>query len=282
MTMINKRLTGVARARWMGAHVGVAMIGSIIINPIGGYLGEFGWRWPFALYGIGLPLSLVAFGLERRAVSHSQTMAATAPIENGPGLLTWFPVRYAALALVIGSITYLPMVYVPFLLRNMGVSSPTLISLVLTGDVALGATLALLYGRSRRYFSIQSSFAFSFACAGIGMTLVALSSTIVSAVIGMMAFGVGLGWFVPNLMTAVAQQVSLEHQGRAVGLVKGAHHLAAPLCIIIVEPFARQAGPKAAMMAAAALAFTLFIIMSYQAVAGRQHARTAPLAARGL
>ncbi len=282
MTMINTRLEGVARARWMGAHVGVAMIGSIIINPIGGYLGEFGWRWTFALYGIGLPLSLIAFGLDRRVVSRSQTRIATAAMDKGPGLMTWFPFRYAALALVIGSITYLPMVYVPFLMRNMGISSPTVISLVLTGDVALGATLALLYGKSRRYFSIQSSFAFSFACAGIGMSLVAMASTVVSAVIGMMAFGVGLGWFVPNLMTAVAQQVSLEHQGRAVGLVKGAHHLAAPLCIVLIEPFARQAGPKAAMMAAAALAFVMFLLMSYQAVTGRQRARATTLAARSL
>jgi predicted MFS family arabinose efflux permease len=282
MTMINTRLEGVARARWMGAHVGVAMIGSIIINPIGGYLGEFGWRWTFTLYGIGLPLSLIAFGLHRRVISRPQTSIATSTIDKGPGLLTWFPVRYAVLALVIGSITYLPMVYVPFLMRNMGISSPTVISLVLTGDVALGATLALLYGKSRRYFSIQSSFAFSFACAGIGMSLVAMASTVVSAVIGMMAFGVGLGWFVPNLMTAVAQQVSLEQQGRAVGLVKGAHHLAAPLCIVLIEPFARQAGPKAAMMAAAALAFVMFVLMSYQAVAGRQRARATTLAARTL
>ena len=32
MTMINTRLTGIDRAKWMGAHVGVAMIGSIIVQ----------------------------------------------------------------------------------------------------------------------------------------------------------------------------------------------------------------------------------------------------------
>lgn len=277
MIMINTRLTGVERAKWMGMHVGVAMIGSIIINPFAGFLGEFGWRWPFALYAIGLPFAIFGFGLNRQVAPRSSTPV----VQQGPRLLTWFPVRYAALALVIGSITYLPMVYLPFLMRQMGVTSSTIISLVLTGDVALGAGVALLYGRSRRYLSTYAAFAFSFSCSGTGMLIVAFATSVVGAVMGMMVFGVGLGWFVPNLMTAVAQKVQIEQQGRAVGLVKGAHHLAAPLCIVVVEPLARQLGPAGAMMASAALAFGLVILMSYKIVAG-QRERAATLAARSL
>lgn len=274
MAMINMRLAGIERAKWMGAHVGVAMVGSIVINPIAGYLGEFGWRWPFALYAIGLPLALLAVGLDRQTVQRSRSSAAT---KQEPQLLSWFPIRYAVLAVLIGSITYLPMVYLPFVMRDMGITSPTIISLVLTGDVALGAVIALMYGRSRRYFSIHAAFAFSFACAGTGMFVVATASELPIVVVGMMIFGIGLGWFVPNLMTAVSQQVQPEQQGRATGLVKGAHHLAAPLCIVIVEPFARRLGPEGAIMAAAGIAFLLLLLMSYRAVAGRlRGAQVAP------
>jgi len=281
MAMINTRLTGIDRARWMGAHVGVAMIGSIVINPLGGFLGEFGWRWPFALYVIGLPFALLALGLDRRVVPRAQAPAAQQGLrQQEPQLLSWFPLRYAVLAVVIGSVTYLPMVYLPFLLRDMGVSSPTVISLVLTGDVALGAGVALLYGRSRRHLSVYAAFAFSFACAGSGMTIVALASSLAAAVVGMMVFGIGLGWFVPNLMTAVAQQVQLAQQGRAVGLVKGAHHLAAPLCIVAVEPLARRLGPDGAMMVAAALAFGLVVVMGGRIVAGYRRDRSSALLAR--
>jgi MFS family permease len=281
MTMINTRLAGLERAKWMGAHVGTAMIGSIIVHPIAGYLGEFGWRGPFALYAIGVPFALLALGLDRH-VAQQRTITierAHTTVDRGPGLLTWFPVRYAVLAVLIGSITYLPMVYVPYLMTRMGITSPTVISLVLTGDIMFGATLALLYGRSRRYFSIYGAFAFSFACAGIGMTIVAVAANLIGVVMGMMLFGVGLGWFVPNLMTAVSQQVTQELQGRATGLVKGAHHLAAPLCIVIVEPLARRLGPEGAMMAAAALAFTLLTLMGYRIIADRQRERAAALAA---
>lgn len=284
MTLINTRFTGIERAKWMGAHVSVGMIGSLVLNPCAGYLGEFGWRWPFALYSIGLLFTLVALGLQQHVHQRAATRVtpASTNIPAAPGVLTWFPLRYALLALIIGSITYLPMVYLPFLMRQMGVTSPTLISLVLTGDVALGAGVAMLYGKSRRYVSIYGAFAFSFACAGAGMTIVALASTVTSAVLGMMLFGIGLGWFVPNLMTAVAQQVQIDQQGRAVGLVKGAHHLAAPLCIVLVEPFARRVGPEGAMMASAALAFVLVIVMLYQMASARQRDSGVALTPRSL
>jgi MFS family permease len=278
MAMINTRLAGIERAKWMGAHVGVAMVGSIIINPLAGFLGEFGWRWPFALYLIGLPFALLALGLDRHVVQRPRVAAIA---KQEPSLLTWFPIRYALLAVLIGSVTYLPMVYLPFLMRQMGVTSPTTISLVLTGDVAVGAVVALLYGRSRRYFSVYAAFACSFGCTGIGMLIVAIASNLVGVVIGMMIFGIGLGWLVPNLMTAVSQQVQPEQQGRATGLVKGAHHLAAPLCIVIVEPLATRFGPEGAMMAAAAVALFLLMIMSYRLLAGRQRDRAGAQVAPG-
>ena len=273
MTLINTRLNGIARARWMGAHVGLTMIGTIVLHPVAGWLGESGWRWPFSLYLLGLPISLVGLAIGphtsvRKAVSDS-------PQVEGRWPLSWFPARYALLAVLLGSITYMPMVYVPFLMREMGVASPTMISFVLMGDSVLGAAMALLYGRSRQHVSIHGAFAFSLGCAGGGMTVAALSPHVAGVVGGMLFFGLGLGWFVPNLMTAVSQQVLPERQGRAVGLVKGAHYLAAPLCIVAVEPLARQIGPQGAMMVAAALSFALLLVMGYRLRADRRRERSA-------
>ena len=272
LTLINTRLEGIDRAKWNGAHVGVAMISTIVIHPFAGYLGEFGWRWPFALYALGLPMALLAMGLEPTVIQRSHVAAKN----RGPGVLNWFPLRFAMLAIVIGSITYMPMVYIPFVMRELGVSSPTIVSLVLTGDVVLAAALAMLYGRSQRYLSTHAAFTVSFACAGSGMLIAAIATDLFGVVSGMMVFGLGLGWFVPNLMNAVAQRVSLDQQGRAVGLVKAAHYVAAPLSIIVVEPFAKQSGPGSALLAAAALSFALLILFGYITIARRQRNRAAP------
>ena len=208
---------------------------------------------------MGLVLAVIAIAgvdnwrPERRALS-------AAPSQR---LWDWFPARYAFLALCIGSITYLPVVYLPFLARQAGVTSPFTISLVILADTSLTTIMAVLFGRFRRPISSQAAFAFSFACTAMGMFVTTVSSNIVGIVIGMMVVGTGVGWFVPNLMTAAARCVSVAQQGRTVGLVKAAHYIAAPLCTVMVEPLTRQVGPKGAMLAGSGLSLCVLAVFAY-------------------
>ena len=82
----------------------------------------------------------------------------------------------------------------------------------------------------------------------------------------MLVFGLGIGWFVPNLMTALSRRVSEKRQGRAVGIVKAAHYLASPLAVLAVEPIARAFGARSAMMASAVASLTVVAISLLKAV----------------
>lgn len=262
ITLINTRLAAERRAKWMGAHIAIAMVGTIIVHPLAGFLGEAGWRWPFALYAIALLMLPVA--LFDRASGKAPALPAGKPDPKSaqtPGLLSWFPFRYAVLALFIGGISYVPMVYIPFLLREHGIESPSLISLVLTADSIAGAMMALLYGRARRRLSANDAFAISFAATASGTFVAAISPTIAGVMTGLLIFGFGVGWFVANLMTALGAAVTQAQQGRAVGLVKAAHFLSAPICITLMEPFARAYGPANALLVVSATALILLIII---------------------
>jgi MFS family permease len=260
MTLISSRLDGADRAKWMGGHVAVATLGGLLLNPIAGLLGELSWRGPFALYLLGLAIAVIAMmGVDNwRPAPRAASSAPSQPVWK------WFPVRYAFLALCIGSITYLPIVYVPFLARAAGATSPFVISLILLADTTLTIIMATLFGRFRRPIPSPVAFAFSFACTGIGMLVTALSPNVTFIFVGMMIFGLGLGWFVPNLMTAAAKCVAADQQGRTVGLVKAAHYLAAPLSTVMVEPLTRQVGPQGGLLAGAALSFCLLILFGCQ------------------
>lgn len=262
MTLINTRLNENDRARWMGLHIATAMLGTILVHPIVGLLGEWGWRWPFAIYAAGLlllPAVLCAPSLTRNDVV---TPSAAAVARNGIAeLLSWFPWRYLLLAMTMGSIAYLPIVYTPYLLRNIGVTSSTVIAMILTADSLAGAGMAMFYGRARRRLSHLSVFIVSFASAGAGALIAQASTTIVGVAVGLIVFGFGIGWFVPNLMTALATQVTPQRQGSAVGLVKAAHFLSAPLAITLAEPIGRQYGPAGVLLVVAAIAlFALLIV----------------------
>jgi MFS family permease len=259
MTLINSRLQATQRAKWMGAHVAVATIGGVILNLIAGLLGEISWRGPFALYALGLGLAVIAIaGVDNWRPGQRALSAAVSQ-----RVWDWFPARYALLAICIGSITYLPVVYLPFLARQAGVTSPFTISLVILADTSIATIMAFLFGRFRRPISSQAAFAFSFACTAVGMSVTTLSPNLLDIIVGMMIVGMGVGWFVPNLMTAAARCVTTDQQGRTVGLIKAAHYIAAPLCTVMVEPLTRQVGPKGAMLAGGGVSLCLLALFAY-------------------
>jgi MFS family permease len=269
-TLINTRLAGPQRAKWMGIHVSVAMIGTIVVHPLAGLLGEGGWRWPFALYAIGLLVALAALldgSLDDPAPIAKP--ASQSPDHDHGKFLSWFPFRFMPLGFCIGAIAFLPMVHVPFLLRQHGVQSTSLISLVLTADSIVGAVMAILYGRARQSLSANSAFAFSFAMTGLGTLIAGLSPGNFGVIAGMLVFGFGIGWMVPNLMTAVAAKVTQARQGRTAGLIKAAHFLATPLCIPLMEPVVRRYGAQSAMFAVSALAFIMLCLIVYRIRATR-------------
>jgi len=83
-------------------------------------------------------------------------------------------VRYAILSLVIGIITYLPVVYGPFLLKERGVISPLTISLVLMGNSVGGAISSMLYGPFKKRLSINAAFAICVGWIGACMLVAVL------------------------------------------------------------------------------------------------------------
>lgn len=263
MTMINSRFRDATRARWMGFHISTAMFGSLLIHPLVGFLGELGWRWPFIVYATGLLVVLAVIaglqepeGVRSRATSEGDRPAGF----DNP--LAWFPLRFIPLALVMGGVTYLPMVYMPFVMEKVGVSSPSVIAMVMLADAIIGALMALTFGWSQKRMSSAAAFAFSFTCAGTGMLIVSLASSFVVVVAGMLVFGLALGWFVPNLMTALSRNVPHDRQGQSVGIIKSIHYLASPLMVVLVEPIARAFGPQGALMASACAAFSVVAIVA--------------------
>ena len=260
MSLINVRLEGQERAKWMGAHVSVALIGSLILQPIIGRLGEIGWRGPFALYALSLPLVFIAMTLESPAPLRTKPTRAS-PADR---LTSWFPFRFLALAFIIGTISFLPTIYIPFVIRDAGVSSPQFISYVTLADSVLAAVMSMFFGRSQRYLSPHAALVICFACTASGMAIAASASSLLAVVSGTVTFGLGPGWLVPALMTAAAKHMTVEQQARATGLIKGAHYLALPMGVVLVEPLTRAVGSHGALWVVSLLSVAGLVALVYR------------------
>lgn len=253
--IINARLGLAQRATWLGYYNAVAQLGSVVLNPIGGLLAEFSWHWSFAIYGIAAPFAVVAFA----ALGGRAPELAAEARRAEPPLLSWFPFRFVALGLCLGCIVYIPAVYLSFLLHNLGMTSPALISLVLTGDIVAGSIAAMLYGRARRVLSEYQAFSISVALAGLGLLIAALAPSVVLVIAGSVLFGLGVAWFQPNLMFVLADRVAPEQQARAAGLVKSSVYLGAPVAMYLAEPVSRSFGASGAILVAVAVSAALFV-----------------------
>lgn len=279
MALINRRLDGPQRAKWMGIHISVAMFGTIFVHPIAGHLGELNWRYPFALYALGAVLVLgMAFSRPDPEGSKPAVSASVArphlSLRERLRALSWFPFHYIPFAFLIGSIVFLPNIYLPFIMRDYG-ATPSLISYVLTAESITGSIVALLYGPVRRVLSYHTTFMVSFAFAAVGTLLAVTATSLMGVVGGMLVFGVGIGWLMANLMTALGGKVTTDRQGRAAGFVKAAHFLSGPLAIVLIEPLARSGGPISALLVVACIAALLLALIGLRLWSGRRPERLA-------
>lgn len=268
LTLVNTRLAGAARAHWMGLHISAAMICTIAVQPIAGFIGDYGWRWPFALHALAVLILPAVLTIRSDGISRP---APGRRAENAPDRKTFwatFPLHYLPLAILIGSIVFIPAIYAPFLLREKGLANPSSIALVLTADSIAGALVASQYGRARQYLTRHGAFAVSFAIAAAGTLVAALSPGAIGVIVGMLIYGFGVGWFVPNLMTAIGEKLGAERQAHAVGLVKAAHFTSAGIAVAIMEPISSLYGPQATLLVMCAVSTTLLCTIVLRSLAG--------------
>lgn len=280
LTLINTRLEESERARWMGRHVGITMLSTLLIHPVVGFLGDISWRLPFAIYLASVLLIPIASTLSLPSTVQEKDAEKNAlPISLVQ--LSWcknLPWRHALLALALGGIAYLPTIYASYLLRGVGVTDTKTVAFILTADALAGVGMAMLYGRVRRLFSYFPIFLMSLTIAGCGAVVCGFAQNLVGIFIGLALIGLGNGWFVPNLMTSLGQAIPSAHQGKAVGFVKASTYLAAPIFITLAEPFFRQFGARGVMFAVSMLALIVALLLWMSVSRGKFLAAHSPAA----
>lgn len=100
-TLIGDYFHGARRDHWLAMQTTTASGSSIVMFPLGGYVGQFGWQYPFAMYGFSLLLVvlLVAFTWEpaesQRKKSASFPWAAGIAMTVGAAVFAYGVTRVA-------------------------------------------------------------------------------------------------------------------------------------------------------------------------------------------
>ena len=219
MGIIVEIFTEQQRGSILGLQNAIATVLSFLITLAAGRVAaHMGWRAPFALYGLSLPVLLLALAVipavSRRQMSPGGSLALFAPM---------LPIY--ALITISMIISFQSASQVPVLLAADGIASPATISEILAAGTLLFTVGAIAYGTLRNRAGIWWTFALALTLQGIGILGLSMGHGIVGIGVGVVLLNLGSGIQTPNLTHWVMDKAPLPVRGRAMGLLFSAQFL---------------------------------------------------------
>ena len=251
-TLIGDFFVGAERARWLSYQIGVASIFATTLIWAGGALSAFGWRGPFAIYVLALPM-LAAVAL------FTWEPVAPAPIAQRADQREAFPWRsmagFVALTLFASILFYFVLIQLPLMLAALGMP-PSARSGLWLSVVSLGVTLGtLLFNRLHRV-SRPHCLALALIVMAVSFGAMSLATTIAQLTAAATINQVGAGILMPTLLTWSTQGLPHRLRGRGTGIWQGAFSLGQflmPIVVVVISGASGGLGGALRWFAAAAL-----------------------------
>ena len=227
-TLIGDYFHGREREKWLANQTAVASIASIFLALLGGALGSFSWRGPFAAYGVSIlfAIGLMLWTWEPRKSEEPVNEIAVSAVRS-----PWGAVMPIALLAVFGGIMFFTMqIQVSNVLSDYyGIHSPSQLGLYtgLAGLAVAGGTL--LYRQVTARWRIATQLLIAFGLLAISYLMMNHSPTPTSFTAWLVVNQLGCGMLLPSLVVWAMGRLPFEMRGRGTGLFMTGWWLGQPL-----------------------------------------------------
>lgn len=250
VTLAGDYYEGQERGRFLGSQAAVMAFGGTIFVTLSGLLADFGWRFPFLIYLMALPvLILVHFYLpepQREPATAEQPKAGLKALGTDlPAIMLVYATAFVGMVAF-----YVIPVQSPFLLEQIGADRPSLQSVGLIGATIMATIVSQNYARILGFTGYRRIFALSFGFMALGFIIVATADQYLQAVIGLFLTGAGAGLLMPNANTWIMQLAPANLRGRVMGILTMAIFLGQFFSPIFFEPVASLQGLQPAHLSA--------------------------------
>jgi MFS family permease len=211
MAMIADRYVGAGRVSFMSTQAVVMSAASMAFVITGGLLGEFGWRYPFLLYGLGFAAIPMALALLPETKPPSPPAGARDKLDLGPLLIVGLT---ALMAMIL---FYMVPVRLPFHLHGLGYTSSSVAGLAVAFSTLTMSIAAMLYSRTAARLPIMVVYAAIFLCTGVGFITIGHATSLTGVLIGSAIAGAGNGWLFPANNLLIMNRAPPHQRGRASG-----------------------------------------------------------------
>jgi MFS family permease len=248
-----------ARAQFLGRQGAAMSAGGIGVILIGGAFASLHWRGAFATYLLVLPVTGLAFHalapyVPQRHPVRQSLVQADADREPFPWVVFAF---VGSLGFLFMAAFYVMPTRLPFLLAEVGVTSPLMLSAVISLVTLAALPGALAFGRIRLRLSALAVFALSWTLMGLGTLILAAAPNMIVMALGVIVVGLGLGPSMPNYTAYLMASVPSTSRGRASGLLTTAFFAGQFASPLVLAPMVGGLGLRGAFQAMGVLQLTL-------------------------
>lgn len=246
---------GSQRSRILGYATSTMTTSAILFPLLGGWAGETNWQGAFYLYGLGLPLALVA--ATRLRVPPTKSDAGIQTDRNSLSVI-WKNatiLRTYLLVAAAATVVYAVVIYTPLYLKETIGAGPELNGVVLAiRAVGAAVTSAFFASRLAQRFGKRGAIAFGFSLMALTIFTIPFLTHLVWIIPTAILFGVGFGILTPNLYDCLAEVSPPETRTTILAIATGFNSLGQFICPILLGPVWKYIGLSSVFYGAAVLA----------------------------
>lgn len=264
--LLGNMYEGEARSQALGYATSALTITGIAFPLLGGWVGSTNWQYVFYLYGLGLPLALLAALIlpdkQQLKTKLKEKDSTSVKLQN---VLADPQTVRLLLALGLSSVAmYAVVIYAPLYLKET-IGAGTMTNGVVLASRAIGAAAISAFttkGLAKKIGAAQS-IALGFGLMALALITIPLLHQLTWILLTAVIFGCGFGLVLPNLYGALANLAPGQLKSSVLAAGTGAGFLGQFLSPVLLGPLLPYAGLEGVFYTAAGVAlasgFLLFL-----------------------
>ena len=242
------------RHKYMGLQSAFMSVGGILFLVGGGYLSNLGWRYPFAIYLVGLLLLPLVLKFLKEVQSSSEEL------HEDDHLLThnmWYIYFFAFLLMLV---FYILPTQMPFLIINVFHAEGTLTGAIIATAFIFNAVGALSFAKLKQKYSYAQIYTLGMSVIAIGFIFISLVRDVHLFFITSPIMGFGGGLLMANMSTWM---LSVTHHSKR---VKSSAYLTSALYFgqfsspLVTHPLVEYVGVQHFFFVSAVIIFSALVL----------------------
>jgi MFS family permease len=257
-SLIGDRFKGAERSRMLGYSAALVMIFGLAGLEGGGLIADMGWRMPFAIYLLGVPMMLIALVAAQPVAEHPHGTV------KAPGIRVLLPMWPLYLTLIPFNLAaYMTSVHLPFVLAGDGITKGSLQGHIMASSFVLNIVTALMYGRIAARLSRRWIFVLLVGLFATSDMIIGLSNGWVGSMVGCWVAGLGGGIMTPFFVNIILNRAPDAARGMAIGLMFTMMYIGDFANPFVITPLRLEVGNHWVF---ALVGFGLFAVVALQAL----------------